>query len=84
MDAVTEQELLEEVRKALEGVESEDDAITTKELAAHMGIGVDTMQKRMPALIASGQFEVCQTRRQCWNGRSQKVPAIRRKQAVPG
>ena len=77
MESVTEQQLLEEVRKALEVFESEDDAMTTNELAASLDMNREVIRRKIPDMLASGQFEACRVYRKRWDGILTKVSAIR-------
>jgi len=74
---ITESELVEELRRALENA-GPDDAMTTKELAVHLGISTGSVRAQLPAMIASGQYEVVRVMRKRWDGIVNRVSAIRR------
>ena len=76
MDSITESELVEELRRALENA-GPDDAMTTKELAATLGISRDAVRAQLPAMLESGQFEMVRVMRKRWDGIANMVSAIR-------
>ena len=76
MDSITESELVDELRRALEHA-GPDDAMTTKELAATLGISRDAVRAQLPAMLESGQFEMVRVVRKRWDGIVNRVSAIR-------
>ena len=73
---ITESELVEELRRALENA-GPDDAMTTKELAETLGISAEAIRAQLPAMIRSGQYEVVRVVRKRWDGIVTRVSAIR-------
>ena len=76
MDSITESELVEELRQALENA-GPDDAMTTKELADTLGISAIAVRAQLPAMLASGQYEIVRVIRKRWDGIVTRVSAIR-------
>jgi len=73
---ITESELVEELRRALENA-GPDDAMTTKELADTLGISAIAVRAQLPAMLASGQYEIVRVIRKRWDGIVTRVSAIR-------
>ena len=76
MDSITESELVDELRRALENA-GPDDAMTTKELADTLGISAIAVRAQLPAMLASGQYEIVRVIRKRWDGIVTRVSAIR-------
>lgn len=75
---VTETELLQAIEQVLAArTAEEDDAFTTRELAASRGWSVEHARRVIRDLIAAGRVEPCQAMRMRMDGRPQRTSAYR-------
>lgn len=79
---VTELDLLDALREALERDAGGDDAPTTEELAEMTGISRERIKVALKGLIQSGKAESIRVRRLSIDGRNALVPGYRFKQAA--
>lgn len=78
METVTQADLLEALRKALEAAPAEDlGAMTAEAMAAAVGLNVKTLRAKLKPFVFSGQFECVRIRIQRIDGTYQLVPAYR-------
>ena len=77
MEAMTEAALLEALRAAMDAGEDDGGAMTADELTQKMECNIDTVRKRVKALIATGRAECVRVRRMRIDGLIQRVPAYR-------
>lgn len=73
---VTENDLLDEVRAALER-QGPEDALTTREMCAAMGVGMPKMREIVRALVESGAVEPVKVLRPRMDGTPTTVSAYR-------
>jgi len=65
---ITESELLQQVRDALDFTETEDGAMSVLELAESLDISPHAVRTRLRTLIASGSVELVRVRRTSLHG----------------
>jgi len=65
---ITESELLQQVRDALDFTETEDGAMSVLELAESLDISPHAVRSRLRKLIASGSVELVRVRRTSLHG----------------
>tara|TARA_R100000365_G_C2720664_1_gene53306 strand:+ start:285 stop:545 length:261 start_codon:yes stop_codon:yes gene_type:complete len=65
---ITESELLQQVRDALDFTETEDGAMSVLELAESLDISPNAVRTRLRKLIASGSVELVRVRRTSLHG----------------
>ena len=68
MAQITESELLQQVRDALDFTETEDGAMSVLELAESLDISPNAVRTRLRKLIASGSVELVRVRRTSLHG----------------
>ena len=68
MRQITESELLQQVRDALDFTETEDGAMSVLELAESLDISPHAVRSRLRKLIASGSVELVRVRRTSLHG----------------
>lgn len=78
---ITQDELLEALRKAMEERMGGEDGLTVAELCEQLQKGQDAIRTRLKALIAAKKCVVVRVRRQDMAGRDMLVPGYRFKGA---
>jgi DNA-binding Lrp family transcriptional regulator len=70
---MTQDEILEELQKALDSADSPDDAFTTGELAEMLNLGDAAVRNRLRKLTASGRIQPIRIKRMSLTGTMRKV-----------
>ena len=70
---MTQEEIFEELQKALDSADSPDDAFTTGELSEVLGIGEAAVRRRLRKLTASGRIQPIRIKRMSLTGTMRKV-----------
>lgn len=74
---ITQDELLEALRHALQTSGPGEPGVTVTELRDKLGKGEDVVRRRLKEMIAAGKCEVVRVRRQDMAGRDMLVPGYR-------